>query len=170
MDSFPFGPPPPPPPPPPPGNPCRRLYIALGIGAGLLVLGGFIAVAVVGIKSLAGAMQEPAKALGIYTDALIRKDYHGAFNIASPGLREATSYPDLVVYHGKLCDRLGALTSVDQTNWSIETKNGVTASTIRATLKFQRGSEEFEFVLHKEQGTWRVFSYKPLSTAGVADN
>jgi hypothetical protein len=164
-------------PPPPPQqvssqapNPRRRLYIGLGIAAGVILLAGFVVIAVFGVKTVAGAFQEPAKALSLYTDALIRKDYQGAYNSASPGLRSATSFADLVAYHDKLTNAHGALKSVKQANWHVQTENGVTSSTIQATLQFDRDSMGFEFVLRKEGGVWRVYSYVPLEKAGVGEN
>jgi hypothetical protein len=171
MESLSFIPPPPLPiPPQPADNPRKKLLIRIGIAAGALVLVGFALVAISGVKLLAGAMQEPSKALSTYTDTLIRTDYHTAYSIASPDLRAAASYHALLEYHGKLVDRLGALKGVKQTYWHIETKNGQTASTIQANFQFEHGIEMFEFDLHKENGTWRVFSYKPLSTPGVSEN
>lgn len=145
----------------------KKLYIGLGIAVGLLLLCGLITIAVTGAKLLWGAMKEPAAALTTYTDTLIKKDYQTAYNIASPAFRAAVSQQDLADYHARLTTRLGAIKSARQTNWEIETKNGVTKSTIQATLDFEHGSEPFEFVLIQEQGTWRVLSYKELSAAGV---
>jgi len=157
----------PPVPAPPGGNPRRKLYIGLGIAAAVVILGGFIALAVSGVRLLVGAMKQPADALSIYTGALIQKDYQSAYALASADFRAALSQQGLIDYHAKLTDRLGALKSVKQTNWEINTNNGVTKSTIETTVQFERGSEPFEFVLLEEQGTWRVLSYKELNTAGV---
>jgi hypothetical protein len=143
-------------------KPRSKLVIGLAITAGLLVLGGFIVVAVTGVKMIVAAMHEPAKAMSAYTDALIRKDYQSAYSSASPEFRAASSFADLVKVHEKLTDRLGALKSVKQTYWHIETKNGKTVSTIQADFSFERGTLAFEFELHKEAGTWRVYSYKEL--------
>jgi hypothetical protein len=131
-------------------KPRSKLVIGLAITAGLLVLGGFIVVAVTGVKMIVAAMHEPAKAMSAYTDALIRKDYQSAYSSASPEFRAASSFADLVKE------------SVKQTYWHIETKNGKTVSTIQADFSFERGTLAFEFELHKEAGTWRVYSYKEL--------
>ncbi len=161
MDTFaPYSIPPPQPQPSPP-NPRRKLYLWLGIGGGIVVFCGVAAVVAVFVSLLVTSMRQPAAALGTYTDELIRKDYQAAYASASPGFRAGATLPALVEYHGKLNDELGALKSVHQTHWSIETKNGITSSTIEATLDFERGSRAFEFVLRKEGGVWRVYSYKP---------
>jgi hypothetical protein len=162
MDSLPYGPPPPVAAPPPMGKPHRRLMIGLGIAAGVLVLGMLVVVCVVGVKLFAGAFQEPSKAMTLYTDALVRKDYQGAYKMASPEFRAASSFEDILRIHNKLSDQFGALKSVKQTYWHIETKGGVTGSTIQANFQFERASQMFEFELREENGTWRVYSYKQL--------
>jgi hypothetical protein len=129
-----------------------------------------IAVAIAGVRLLVRAGAEPAKALDTYTASLIQKDYQRAYQAAAPGFREATSYEALLAYHAKLTARLGELKSVKQTYWYIGTRNGVESSTIQAALKFDRGTEVFQFILRKDSGAWRVFSYKEVKTAGVEDN
>jgi hypothetical protein len=129
-----------------------------------------IAVAVAGVRLLVRAGTEPSKALDAYTAILIQKDYQRAYQASAPGFREATSYDALVAYHAKLTAKLGELKSAKQTYWHIETMNGVESSTIQAALQFDRGNEIFEFILRKDAGAWRVFSYKEVKTAGVEDN
>jgi hypothetical protein len=80
-------------------KPRSKLVIWLGITAGLGVLAGLIVVAGIGVKLLAGAMHEPSTAMDAYTDALIRKDYQSAYSSASPELRAASSYADLLKVH-----------------------------------------------------------------------
>src|SRR5277367_569388 len=143
MDTFaPYSIPPPKPLPSPP-NPRRKLYLWLGIGGGIVVLGGVTTVAVMLIGLLVTAARQPAATLGTYTDALVLKDYQAAYASASPGFRADTSLPALVAYHDKLNDKLGALKSVHQSHWTIETKNGITSSTIEAMLEFEHGSQAF---------------------------
>jgi Protein of unknown function (DUF3887) len=162
MDSLQYGPPPPTPIAKPPDSSRRQLFIGLGIAAGALVLGVLVVIVVAGMRLMVGAFQEPSKAMTTYTDALIRKDYQGAYKMASPELRAATSFADLVQLHNKLFDQFGALKTVKQTYWHIETKNGMNCSTIQARFQFERASQMFEFELHEENGSWHVFSYKQL--------
>jgi len=162
MESYQYGPPPPEPVQQPTGKPRRKLFIGLGIVAAVVVLGLLTVVCVAGVKLIAAGFQEPSRAMALYTDALIRKDYQGAYKMASPDFRAVTSLDDLVQIHKKLSEQFGALKSVKQTYWHIETKGGVTFSTIQAAFQFERASQIFEFELHEENGTWRVFSYKQL--------
>lgn len=162
MDLFQYGPPPPTPIVPPPGKPRKKLFIGLGIVAAVVVLSVLTVVGIAGVKLMAGAFQAPSKAMSLYTGALIRKDYQGAYKMASPEFRAGSSFDDIMRIHNKLIDQYGALKSVKQTYWHIETKNGVTSSTIQATFQFERANQIFEVELHEENGIWRVFSYRQL--------
>jgi hypothetical protein len=148
------------PPPPLLPKPARtRRAKALKI---LVICVGVVLVCGLGVWLCIAMFRGPSQAMSAYTDALIRKDYQGGYFSASPEFRAGSSFADLVKVHDKLSDRLGALKSVKQTYWHIESENGRTVSTIQADFNFERGSLTFEFELHKEAGIWRVFSYKEL--------
>src|ERR1700747_1464684 len=90
-------------------KPHKRVYIALGILAGIIVLSGLAILAMVGLKRFAKSVEEPMTALNIYTDVLIQQDYQSAYEIVSPDFRQQTSFPALVEFHRGLTSKLGAL-------------------------------------------------------------
>jgi len=148
----------------------NKKYIVFGIVAGGLILGGLIASAVVCFKLFAHAVEPPMTALNIYTDTLIQKDYESSYAITSPALRAAISYPDFLKYQDLLTAKHGALKSAKQIYWDIETSNGTSTCTIQADLQFESSKLKFEFVLRKEDGIWRVFSYRDLDTDDVGNS
>jgi hypothetical protein len=142
------------------GNSRRKLLVGLTIG--VILLGCVTALVVMGLKRVEGNFRKPSDALTLYTDALIRKDYQGAYNMASPQFRADNSFDALLQYHAKLTDSLGALKSVKQSAWKVDTENDVFFARIRVDLQFERGSQAFQFTLRKEDGTWRVLKYGKL--------
>ncbi len=134
----------------------KKLYIALSITASLMVLGWMTAE----IRLFKSEVEQVMTALNIYTDTLIQRDYESAYLITSPAFREAISYPALVMEQTKLAERLGRLKSAKQSDWNIDSINDAKTAIVKVNLQFERGSVEFQFTLHKEDGIWRVFSYK----------
>jgi len=140
----------------------KKFYIALAICACLIVLSWMV----IEVLLFKGEVERSMTALNIYTDTLIQHDYESAYQITSPSFREAVSYPDLVMEQTKLTERFGRLESAKQTDWNIDSINNAKVASIKADLQFERGSLSFQFTLHKEDGIWRVFSYKePDGTA-----
>jgi hypothetical protein len=146
------------------------LYIGLSAAGGAVTLALVIALIVMSVKMLTGAFQEPSKALSVYTDALIRKDYQGAYNMTSTGFHTSSSLDDVVKFHENVTNQIGALKSVKQTYWHIDTRNGENSSTIQAEMQFEHGSRIFEFDLVEEKGTWRVFRYHAVTPAAAGVN
>ncbi len=99
-------------------------------------------------------------ALNIYTDTLIHQDYESAYQITSPSFRAAISYSALVDEQVKLTERFGRLKSAKQSDWDIDSIYNAKAASIKVNFQFERGCMAYEFKLCKEDGIWRVLSYK----------
>jgi hypothetical protein len=139
----------------------KKLYLALSIGASLIIL-SWIGVEV---RLFKGELEQVMTALNIYTDTLIQRDYESAYLITSPAFREGVSYPAFVTEQKELTERLGRLKSARQTDWDIDSINDAKSANVKVNLQFEDGSVDFRFTLHKELGIWRVFS-----CAGLGDN
>jgi hypothetical protein len=138
------------------GKSRKKLYIVLSICAILAVL-GWLVVEVLGFKSEA---EQAMTALNIYTDTLIQHDYESAYLITSPVFRASISYQAFVTKQTKLTERFGSLKSAKQTDWDLDSISDAKTAIVKANLQFDHGSFIYQFVLHKEVGIWRVFSYK----------
>ena len=144
----------------------KALYIALAGTASLIALGWLVFRA----SKFKGEVEETTTALNIYTDTLIQKDYSSAYQITSPKFRSAISYSDFVAYQSNLTTSLGRLKSAKQSNWDVDSINNATTATIDVNLQFDSGNIPLQFILHKEEGIWRVFSYKEPNGIGVRKN
>jgi len=69
-------------------------------------------------------------------------------------------FQDLVDYHTKLTAKMGKLSFAKQTDWDVDDENPAATATITTNLQFERGTETFQFFLRREDGIWRVVSYK----------
>jgi hypothetical protein len=147
-------------------KPRKNLYIATAIGASLIVL-TWIAVEA---RLFKGEIEQVMTALNIYTDTLIQHDYESAYQITSPTFREAVSYSALVAEQAKLNEEFGALKNAKQTDWDIDSINDAKSAIVKVNLQFERGSSDFQFSLHKEDGIWRVFSYKEADGTAYGKN
>jgi hypothetical protein len=136
----------------------KALYIGLAVTVFLIVLGWLVSEA----SMFKGEVEQAMTALNIYTDTLIQKDYSSAYQITSPKSRSAISYPDFVAYQSKLTSGLGMLKNAKQSNWDVNSINNATTATIDVNLQFEGGDMPLQFILKKEEGIWRVFSYKEL--------
>lgn len=145
-------------------NPRRTLSIA--IAAILIVLCWMV----IEFRLFVGQAEQAMTALNIYTDTLIQQDYESAYLITSPAFRVAVSYPTLVEDQTKLNERFGRLKSAKQTDWDIDSINNAKIASIKADLQFERGNISFQFTLHKEDGIWRVFSYKEPGGTAMGEN
>jgi len=144
----------------------KALYIGLAGTAFLVVLGWLVSKATMFKSDVEQAMT----ALNIYTDTLIQMDYSSAYQITSPKFRSAISYPDFVAYQSKLTTSLGMLKSAKQSNWDVDSINSATLATIDVNLQFENGNIPLQFILHKEEGIGRVFSYKEPNGIDVTKN
>lgn len=162
MDIFSQLPPPPVSPPAPEGQGNNRRWIPIVIAGVVVLLAACSILSVLAVKRLARSFNEPRTALNIYTDTLIREDYKAAYSLTSPDFRTTSTYGALVDYHNSLKAQYGALKSVNQTYWNVATKDGIVSCTIQARLNFEHGNQLFEFILHQENGAWRVYTYKAV--------
>jgi len=132
------------------------LVTALLLGLVLVGAGSFYVV----FKWFARRTEPPMNALNIYTDTIIHDDFQSAYQIAAPSFRTSVRFQDLVDYHTKLTAKMGKLSFAKQTDWDVDDENPAATATITTNLQFERGTETFQFFLRREDGIWRVVSYK----------
>lgn len=111
-------------------------------------------------KWFARRTEPPMNALNIYTDTLIHDDFQSAYQIAAPSFRTSVRFQDLVDYHTKLTAKMGKLNFAKQIDWDVDDQSTVATATITTNLQFERGTETFQFFLRREDGIWRVLSFK----------
>lgn len=149
-----------------PGSSRKALHYVVTISAVLIVVSWMVIEVGLFVRETAHAMT----ALNIYTDALIQRDYESAYEVASPAFRAVTSYSALVADQVKLTERFGSLQCANQTYWDIDSINNAKAASIKVNLQFERGRVNFEFALRKEDGIWRVLSYKEPNGTEMGKN
>jgi len=98
-------------------------------------------------------------ALRSFTDALVAKQYKQAYESASLEFRSASDYQTFVKVHDGLNLRMGDLKNVDVSEIEIKDRSNGWYGTADVDMNFARGSLAFVFVLKKEKGSWKIYSY-----------
>jgi hypothetical protein len=154
-----YGPPPPwapspwtPPPWAPPPRRRRSRWLTVGLPiAGVVLLGGLVAVVVFAVKGFTGALQPASQAADAYATALVEQRWDDA--------------------HGMLCDRSAAeftaedlavlfrdppMTGFSTEGVNVNWTNGLTTGEVSMTFETEDGERtRTVLALVEEEGTWR---------------
>ena len=117
------------------------------------------AIMVVILPGIFWELHKANKALRAFSVALIAKQYDRAYDFTSPELRAVTGYPTFVKVHDGLTLRFGDLQNVEVDESSVKDRNDAWYATVETQMIFARGSVPFVFVLKKENGSWKIYSY-----------
>jgi hypothetical protein len=106
-------------------------------------------------------LNQATKAMHRFSDAVIAEDYPQAYALTDQALKDTTNYPSFLKVHQQLTQRMGHMKSLKITNAHIEKKSDGWRGDVEATLVFEKGSLDFDFVLKKHQ-QWEVESFHEL--------
>jgi hypothetical protein len=134
----------------------RKIFIIISVAAVV-----FSVPVIVNIPNFRG-MLEARKVFEAYHNAIIAKDYAAAYNFLAPETKANVSYEKFLVIEDGLGKRVGALVSYSTSEMNTRGDDDRLITTIRATLRFERGSLEFDYVLKKEQGVWFIYKFDEL--------
>jgi hypothetical protein len=130
----------------------RKILVAIGIL--------FAVPLVVIMPGLFWELHEATTALHGFTDALIAKQYERAYEFTSPEFRGATDYPTFVKAQDGLTIRMGDLKDVEVSHAEIKDRTDGWHGTAEVEMNFARGNLEFDYVLKKENHSWKIYGYQ----------
>jgi hypothetical protein len=114
---------------------------------------------VVVMPGLFWQLHEANKALRGFGDALTSKQYGLAYNFTSNEFRTSADFQTFQKVHDGLIVRMGDLKSLEITESQVKEHANGWYGTADARLTFSRGSLDFVFILKKENGSWKIYSY-----------
>jgi hypothetical protein len=124
----------------------------------VLVVSIWILISVRMFTHLFWELYQAKEALGVFSQALIAKDYQKAYSLTTPALKANVDYAAFVKVQDGLTARVGALQSFDNSEAAVRNDDNGPVATIRTRLVFERGRLPFVFVLKKESGRWLIYS------------
>jgi hypothetical protein len=113
---------------------------------------------VVIMPTLFWELHEANKALRGFCDALIAKQYKSAYDLTSKEFQASVAFQKFTKVHDDLTARMGDLKSVEITQSEVKDQDGW-HGTAETTMNFAHGSLNFTFILKKNDGFWKVYSY-----------
>ena len=114
---------------------------------------------VVILPGLFWELHEANQTLRSFSDVLFTKQYTQAYDLTSSELRTSTDYKTFVKVHEDLSLRLGDFQSLEVNQSNIKDQSDGWYVRVDARMIFARGSLPFFFVLKKEDGSWKIYSY-----------
>ena len=111
------------------------------------------------IPTLSWELHGANKALRIFGDALVAKQYKSAYDSTSKEFQTSVDFQTFVKVHDRLTLRMGDLRSVEVTQSEVKERSDGWYGTAETTMDFARGSLNFTYILKKNDGHWRVYSY-----------
>ena len=134
----------------------------------LLILGGLWIVAVLAMTPrLVRVYRETKIALqdvSDYSDHVVGRQYDQAYRYSSSGFRAALSYDQFVTLYQRLERQYGTLKSVARQGYEVHGFGDpmVWKAVVDEDFVYEKKTLRFEFVLHKEDGHWAIFSVEQL--------
>jgi hypothetical protein len=104
-------------------------------------------------------LHEANKALHGFCDALIAKQYKPAYDLTSKEFQASVDFQKFTKVHDDLALRVGDLKSVEITHSEVKEQRDGWYGTAETTMTFTRGTLNFTYILKKNDGHWRVYSY-----------
>lgn len=114
---------------------------------------------VVIMPTLFWELHEANKALHGFSDALIAKQYKPAYDLTAKEFQASADFNKFTKVHDDLTVRMGDLKSVDITHSEVKEQSDGWYGTAETSMNFARGRLNFTYVLKKDDGHWKVYSY-----------
>ena len=111
------------------------------------------------MPALSWELHEANKALHGFCNALIAKQYKSAYDLTSKEFQASVDFQKLTKVHDDLNLRMGDLKSVEITHSEVKDQSDGWYGTAETTMNFARGSLNFTYILKKNDGHWKVYSY-----------
>jgi hypothetical protein len=114
---------------------------------------------VVIMPALFWQLHQADKALHGFCDALIAKQYRSAYDLTAKEFQASVDFHRFTKVHDGLTARVGDLKSVEITHSEVKEQSGGWYGTAETTMNFARGTLNFTYILKKNDGHWKVYSY-----------
>ncbi|MGB6820635.1 MAG: hypothetical protein WBE21_01050 [Candidatus Acidiferrales bacterium] len=139
----------------------RYKYLLLGLGGIWVVAMLFLTPKFIRLHS---ETNEVLGAVSDYSNNLVAQQYARAYQYSSNAFRAALPYDKFVQLYQDLQARYGALTAVKRQACEVNGRGAplVWKAIIDEDFVYEKRTIRFEFVLHKEDGRWVVFSAEEL--------
>lgn len=111
------------------------------------------------MPTLSWELHEANKALRSFCDALVAKQYSSAYASASKEFQTSVDFQTFVKVHDGLTLRMGDLRDVEVTQSEVKERSDGWYGTAETTMNFAHGSLSFTYILKKQDGHWKVYSY-----------
>jgi len=105
-------------------------------------------------------LHEFNQGLRIYCDALKSKDFQRAYGLTSQEFRATVNFQTFLRAHNDLTLRLGDLKSIDIRESKAQERDDGWYGSAETDMIFSKGSLTVDFVLRKQDGTWKINSYQ----------
>jgi hypothetical protein len=100
------------------------------------------------------------KALRSFTDALVAKQYRSAYSSTSREFQASVDFQTFVKVQDGLTIRMGDLNGVAVTLSEVKERSDGWYGTAETTMNFAHGNLDFTYILRKNDGQWKVYSYR----------
>ena len=97
-----------------------------------------------------------------YGAALVAHHFENAYQLCSPDFQAATSYEQFVNWQDNMETRYGRLKSVERQALKVHCDNAGCTATISASLKYENGTVQYKYALHKDGDRWSIFGGQEL--------
>jgi hypothetical protein len=104
-------------------------------------------------------LHQANRALHGFCDALIAKQYKPAYDSTSKEFQASVDFQNFTKVHDGLTLRMGDLKSVEITQSEVKERSDGWYGTAETTMNFVRGSLNFTYILKKNNGSWKIYSY-----------
>jgi len=103
------------------------------------------------------------KALRTFEKALREKHYQQAYELTTKELQSTSDYATFLKAHENLTSRFGDLQRIEISSSKVEDRSDAWYGFFEVSLAFSRGANvPFSFVLKKQDGIWKIYSYHEL--------
>lgn len=111
------------------------------------------------VPTLSWELHKANKALHGFCDALIAKQYKSAYDSTAKEFQATVDFQKFTKVHDGLTLRVGDLKSVEITHSEVKEQSDGWYGTAETTMNFDHGTLNFTYILKKNDGHWKVYSY-----------
>jgi hypothetical protein len=94
-----------------------------------------------------------------YTEALVNRKFEEAYGYQSPEFQERVTLASFVQYQDDAQAKFGVLKSVRQEGMAVQEWRNPDRwkASIKADFQYEKAKVRFTFVLHRDNGRWKIF-------------
>jgi len=135
------------------------------------IVAALIALWLVGMLSLTpeflrlhAEAKDALQTVSVYSDDLVGNRYNQAYQYSSEAFRAALPFDQFVTLYSGLTKQYGSLKTVSRRGYQVNGHGSPMAwkAIVDEDFAYEKKTLRFEFVLHKENGRWVIFSAEEL--------